>query len=1374
MAIYLLIDGHNGGSTDPGHLGWFEVSGIEMAFVNSPVALANGTRLPGNPGADQLQVSMEGLAPELLDQLISRTAVSAMRLQEVDAAGTLVSDIRIGEVFVNAHSFGGGAGPQSSRLTLTYERIGVTTPDGSFGFDFRNDIPIDPATLPMAVADATDDLESAVATQYHLLINDGNVAGSGSSKAWFEISSLNLSTLANLGVSISHPRALEFIPLNVEFAGESPDLMHALATRSELSSIQILGTQGTATVFDLRLGDVYVLSGNVGGQAGGSPFSSFSFSYDEIGLITPASSFGFDVSSKVTLDPTTLPSLTAIGPDYVESAPVSTYFLSIDGLNGGALNGSSKGWFEINSLFFGGGAGGSLGPGDPGQASFDDVALGLNGVSAELLDALALGQSFDAARIQGVDGKGAVIYDLKLGDVRLTQVIPNWPDDAAPSTNLALHYGQIGLSTPERSFGFDVTAGASIATGSIPTPTPAGPDVLETSAITRYQLGVNDSKAWSWFEVDTVSLVAGVELLGGGTPRFSELGVNAAGIAPGLLDNAATGTPLESIQIQGLNSANQVVYDLRLGDVRVRANGTSLDGAAGGVASSALSLSYEQIGLITPSGSFGYDLTNNLTLDPTTLPTLPMLTAIGPDSVESAAVSKYFLLIDGMDGGSQNGSTGGWFEIESWQQEMSQDAQLNLVGASAELVGRLATNPHVESIQLQGVDSKGAVVYDLRWGDVVLSSHQTGAGQATPVSSLGFSFGQIALVTSVGSFGHDRLLGTLIDPASIPLPTPAGGDSVESRAAAKFFLSIDGIDGNSTDPARPWAFEIPSLGLGVNTSAFVGSSGPAETRFQGLNVSIPGLALAPDLLAELATGGRLASVRIEGVDADGALIYDLRLGDSLAVVYALLSNGSPFSELTFESDRIGLITPSGSFGFDNIAQVAIDPNDMPVPVFNVAPEVTALVAAVSENAPTFSQDLLAGASDPNAGTTLTVQDLDSTVTTTGGRLLTLGADYTHSGTSLALTAAGFAKFDGLGAGQSDQAVFDFAVSDGLLKTANTLALTIQGVDDAAVLGSADVTVAETNAPISTGGTLSISDVDSAAAFVAQPGTAGQYGVFTLAANGSWTYKASLAYDHLNPGQSLTDTFAVSATDGGTSSVKVSIAGTAEPSVVRLGDAPVAQSGTGGQWALAWTQTGYALSHKADYGHAAEPWSAVRPNAVSSQALSGGDIFGGDLGVSGQSATTSTVRQEIDGREALRITVPTAADSVTIKLSRLFTNDDGTALSEAGLLRLLDAAGTVVAEQAFWANIAAGTQTVTLAAAGGFASMELLAGAYDGSSFVHGAYRSAGGAFGSAIFTDAGGKQHGSDFLLDAVAFMVPLVGVAASADFDAFSSGGPT
>src|SRR5207244_6059339 len=68
--------------------------------------------------------------------------------------------------------------------------------------------------------------------------------------------------------------------------------------------------------------------------------------------------------------------------------------------------------------------------------------------------------------------------------------------------------------------------------------------------------------------------------------------------------------------------------------------------------------------------------------------------------------------------------------------------------------------------------------------------------------------------------------------------------------------------------------------------------------------------------------------------------------------------------------------------------------------------------------------------------------------------------------------------------------FSVASADGTL---TSVTVNIAGTNDAAVLSSQTVDLTETDAVLATGGTLTISDVDSAATFVAQAATAGGYG-----------------------------------------------------------------------------------------------------------------------------------------------------------------------------------------------------------------------------------------------------------------------------------------
>jgi hypothetical protein len=204
-------------------------------------------------------------------------------------------------------------------------------------------------------------------------------------------------------------------------------------------------------------------------------------------------------------------------------------------------------------------------------------------------------------------------------------------------------------------------------------------------------------------------------------------------------------------------------------------------------------------------------------------------------------------------------------------------------------------------------------------------------------------------------------------------------------------------------------------------------------------------------------------------------------------------------------------------------------------------------------------------------------------------------------------------------------------------------------------------------------------------------------------------------------------------------------------VVKFGDAPTSlNSSNPNAWINAWTQPGIDITHKANYTDGVA-WSAITKNALGSSNLTGGDLFAGDLGVSGQSVATSSVKQEIDGREALRfaLTDHSLAGEVSINLSRFFQHDDGSQLySESGRLQAFNG-DTLVNTLNFKADSATGNKTITLQVDQGFDSLVLTAGDYNGQDFKFGAYAKDDGSFGSDPYT-TGTTQHGSDFLVDLV------------------------
>ena len=109
------------------------------------------------------------------------------------------------------------------------------------------------------------------------------------------------------------------------------------------------------------------------------------------------------------------------------------------------------------------------------------------------------------------------------------------------------------------------------------------------------------------------------------------------------------------------------------------------------------------------------------------------------------------------------------------------------------------------------------------------------------------------------------------------------------------------------------------------------------------------------------------------------------------------------------------------------------------------------------------------------------------------------------------------------AGTTYTDTFTVSSADG---TPPRVTINILGTNDAAVLSADARNLTETNAGgrHQHRGTLTISDVDSPATFVAQAGTAGTYGTFAIDAAGAWTYTASSAHNEFVAGTTYTDTF----------------------------------------------------------------------------------------------------------------------------------------------------------------------------------------------------------------------------------------------------------
>ena len=210
-----------------------------------------------------------------------------------------------------------------------------------------------------------------------------------------------------------------------------------------------------------------------------------------------------------------------------------------------------------------------------------------------------------------------------------------------------------------------------------------------------------------------------------------------------------------------------------------------------------------------------------------------------------------------------------------------------------------------------------------------------------------------------------------------------------------------------------------------------------------------------------------------------------------------------------------------------------------------------------------------------ASGTLTISDVDSPAsfvaqTATVGTYGTFAIDAAGAWTYTANSAHN-AFVDGT----TYTDTFAVRAADG---TTTSVTVTILGTNDAAVLSSDTKPLTETDAPLTASGTLTISDVDSPASFVAQTATVGTYGTFAIDAAGAWTYTANSAHNAFVDGTTYTDTFAVRAADGTTTSVTVTILGTNDAPVIAYGTpVPFVENGIGSVYQVNATGVG-ALSY----------------------------------------------------------------------------------------------------------------------------------------------------------------------------------------------------
>ncbi|WP_343824423.1 VCBS domain-containing protein, partial [Psychrosphaera haliotis] len=130
-------------------------------------------------------------------------------------------------------------------------------------------------------------------------------------------------------------------------------------------------------------------------------------------------------------------------------------------------------------------------------------------------------------------------------------------------------------------------------------------------------------------------------------------------------------------------------------------------------------------------------------------------------------------------------------------------------------------------------------------------------------------------------------------------------------------------------------------------------------------------------------------------------------------------------------------------------------------------------------------------------------------------------------------------------GENVTEIYTVILNDG---STTTIEISLTGTDDAPVISSSTAALTEDAAP-SVAGQITFSDVDNPGLAMVAETQAGTYGSLTIDESGNWVYTAGNNIDTLADGESQTETFIVTLSDGSTTTVEINLTGTDDAPVI---------------------------------------------------------------------------------------------------------------------------------------------------------------------------------------------------------------------------------
>ncbi len=564
--------------------------------------------------------------------------------------------------------------------------------------------------------------------------------------------------------------------------------------------------------------------------------------------------------------------------------------------------------------------------------------------------------------------------------------------------------------------------------------------------------------------------------------------------------------------------------------------------------------------------------------------------------------TRYYLLIDGIDGGSTAEGHEGWFEVSNYDFDVTALSSLGAGGFSvgkpkfapltvtldsdAGLTGLLdpiAGGKSRPGVRLEGVTGDGDTVFGLTLGDVLFTQIGDGAGALDTVSLV---YEKVWLDTyttlengeagPVQHFTYDLLTAQEItDPPPVLspfniLPVADATNTVvtdEDTVSDTVQIGATDADGDTLtydikDGFGPAEGSVsfgdgsfaytPNLNAnGVDTFVILIDDGHGGTAEQIVTVTINAINDAPTapsrnvVVTDEDTISRVAAIGAVDVDGD-TLAFRVKGGFAPAKGSVAFVDGGfaykPSPNATGADSFTILIDDGAGRTAEQVVTVTINPiNDAPT-----APNTN--TGALNEDGAALIAPI--GAADV---------DGDALVYS-----VKAGTDPTKG--SVSFSAGNFIYSPFPNAHGSD--AFTILINDGVSAILEqVVTITINPINDKAVIGGVTTgnVTEDSGAGQIASGQLTISDADGASEAAFLPGLiAGTGGFLTLSASGSWSYELDNiipAVQRLDAGETLIDTVTVRSIDGTTVTIVITINGADEP--ISNGDAGGLLNGTAG-------------------------------------------------------------------------------------------------------------------------------------------------------------------------------------------------------------------